>query len=227
MTDAVHIRPVATMAVTPDQFGDIHRAALQLAARAGFRTPSEALRARVTGRRGFRVEGTRIHPSEVRLAAFLAEHRARHSDPPPDPARLPILWATDRPLYAVAADGVTIRPFTRQDAVDGAKLVCMLHDRGVRGGTTGLPSDVDPRLAPFEQVLIALRYGRCGGSSSHVFTLWHTRYMEEIVRVQGQPFGLSVWMPSPFRLEGNELDIVLAMEGHFVSLGVGSMPIMA
>ena len=226
MTDLLRIRPTAKMGLTREQFETIHRTAVELAIRTGFHVAHSALLERMRGRPGFRVSGTRIHPSEERVEAYMRSHRARHDEQPPAPDSPPALYTTDRPLYVVADDHASIRLVTRQDAIDGAKLVAMLHDRGVRGGTIGLPSDVPAWLAPLEQILIALRFGRCGGGSSHIFTLWHSQYAARIARAQGQPFGLSVWMPSPFRLEGNELDIVLAMEGQFESLAVGSMPLM-
>jgi hypothetical protein len=226
MPESITIRPTAQFGLTRGQFDFMHRTAVELAAKVGFQVSEAALRDSMTGREGLRVEGNRIYPSEAAIDAYTAEMRARHDDPPTPPDEPPILYVTDRPLYMVDDDQTHLRPFTTQDVIDGAKLTAMLYDRGVRGGAVGLPADVPPALAPFEQVRIALRYGRCGGYSSHGFTLWHTRYLAQIARVQGGGFGLSVWMPSPFRLEGNELEVVLAMEGQFDSLGVGSMPLM-
>ncbi len=204
----------------------MHDTALELAERVGFLVRNNGVLRRLDGRPGLTVRGSRIHPGRKRMAQFLSTHRARHNDPPTHPNAPPTLFVSDRPLHLVDDDLKSLRPFTTQDVIDGAKLVEMLRDKGVNGGVTGLPSDVPARLAPFEQILIALRYGRNGGYSSHGFTLWHARYMEQIARALGQPYALGVWTPSPFRLEGNELEIVLAMEGAFTSLGVGSMPLM-
>jgi len=220
------IQSKAAINLTQAQLETIHQTALALASRVGFRYTGEHLPALLAGREGFAVRNKRIYPSVERIEAYLASHRQRHNDPPTDPASPPIIYATDRPLYIVADDDISLRPVTERDAIEGAKLVDVLYARGVRGGTIGLPADLPPWLAPLEQVRIGARYSRSGGSTSHGFTDWHTRYLEELMRAQGQPFGLSVWMPSPFRLEGNELDIVLAMAGHFDSLGVGSMPLM-
>jgi len=226
MCQTAFLKSVARLGLERAQFEAMHTTALQWAERAGFRVPDERIRMRLANRPGFRVVGDRAHPSADRIEAFVAAHRARHPEPPPPYAGPVVLGTNDRPLYI--ADGATgaMRPFTRQDAIDGAKLIEMLRNRGVQGTTTGLPSDVPPLMAPFEQVLIGLRYGRGGAVSSHAYEPWHASYMEKIARVQGQPFGLTVWLPSPFRLEGNEVDSLLALEGRFDSLAVGSMPLM-
>lgn len=220
------IRSTARLGITEPQRAQLHRTAVALAARVGFRVQQPRLLDRARGVEGLRVEGQRIFPGEALIERFVDDLRRRHQDAPINPATPPVLHFSDRPLYTIADDDVTLRPLTTQDVIDGAKLGEALHDRGVRGGACGLPADVDPRFAPFAQVLIGLRYGRCGGYSSHAITLWHTRYLERIVRALGWEFSLSAWLPSPFRLEGNELDIALAMEGRYATLGVGSMPLM-
>jgi len=220
------LKPTARFGLDRAQFQAMHRAALEWAERAGLRVADETIRKRLAGRPGLRIDGDRIYPATTRIETFLAEHRSRHPALPP-PADCPtVLCSSDRPLYITDGTGGTLRPFTRRDAIDGAKLIESLRDRGVRGTTTGLPSDVAPLLAPFEQVLIGLRYGRGGASSSHAYDPWYASYMEQIARAQGHSFGLHVWVPSPFRLEGNELDAVLAMEGRLDFLNVGSMPLM-
>lgn len=225
MLDAFSFRPFARFDFTRDHFDAMHRTAVELAARVGFAAPAE-LRAEMAGREGFRVADGRIFPIEAIIEHYTTGMMARHNDPPTPLDAPPILYVTDRPLHIVDDDGRTLRPFTTRDVIDGTKLAAMLYDRGVRGGAVGLPADVPPALAPFEQVRIACTYGRYGGYSSHGFTLWHTRYLAMMARAQGGELSLSVWMPSPFRLEGNELDIALALEGEFTVLGVGSMPLM-
>ena len=226
MNNTTFLKPVARFGLERSQFEAMHTAALQWAEQAGFQVPDERIRKRLAGRPGFRVAGDRIHPAATRIEAFVAAHRARHPEPAPPATGPAVLGTSDRPLFIVDGAGGALRPFTRQDAIDGAKLIEVLRDRGVRGTTTGLPSDVDPLMAPFEQVLIGLRYGRGGAVSSHAYEPWHAGYMEQIARAQGHSFGLTVWLPSPFRLEGNEVDAVLALEGRFDSLSVGSMPLM-
>ncbi|OPZ81012.1 MAG: Trimethylamine methyltransferase (MTTB) [bacterium ADurb.Bin429] len=184
------------------------------------------LRERLHGVGGFMVTDQRIYPGEARIQAYVFELRARKQTPPDDLDAQPLLRYSDRPLYTISDDDVSLRPLTTQDVIAGTKLGYALYDRGIRGAACGLPSDVDPLYAPFEQLLIGLRYGRCGGYSSHAFTPWHMRYVAHIFQVLGWDFGVSVWMPSPFRLEGNELEIALALEGTYTSLGVGSMPLM-
>jgi trimethylamine:corrinoid methyltransferase-like protein len=224
--NTTRVRPAARFGLTKEQLERMHRAAVSLASQTGFGVQNESLRARVRACTGFRVQGNRIHPSEERIEAYVASLRSLPPGLLPKPDDPPVLCCGGRALHIVADDCVSLRPMMTADVVAGTKLCEALYHRGVRGSAPGLPSDVDPLLAPFEQILIGLRYGRCGGYSPHGVTLWHMRYMEQIHRALGWPFGLSVWMPSPFRLEGNELDIVLAMEGSFSSLGVGSMPLM-
>jgi hypothetical protein len=78
---AVRFRPTATLDMAPDEFAAIHRSAVALAARAGFRATSPVLRARLEGRPGIRVKDDRVYPAEERIAAFLAEHRAHAHEP--------------------------------------------------------------------------------------------------------------------------------------------------
>ena len=217
----------ANLTITRSQIESIHNAALELAERVGFEVRPRQLLERLRKEAGLTVRSGRVHLRSEQMQAFLRRHRKRHHDPAPNPNAAATLGVGDRPMRILADDDTSIRPLTRRDVVDGTKLVEMLHDRGVRGGAVGLPSDVPPLMAPFESILIGLRYARGGGYyTAHGATLWHTEYLEKIARVRAGSFGLSVWTPSPFRLEGNELDIALAMEGRFDSLAVGSMPLM-
>lgn len=223
----MRIQPTAQLGIDRAQIARMHDRALELAERVGMRVHDEVLLERLRGKSGFTIREHRIYPTMARMEAFVTGYRARHAgDAPPSPDAQPIYFVSDRPLYTLADDNHTMRPCLSRDIIDGAKLVEVLYDRGVRGGVTGLPADVDPLLAPFEQIRISLRYGRGGGYSSHGFTVWHAKYMAQITRAMGHDYGLGVWMPSPFRLEGNELEIALALEGQYATLGVGSMPLM-
>lgn len=124
-----------------------------------------------------------------------------------------------------------LRPLTRSDVIAGTKLIDSLSPCCVEGTTSGTPQDTITPLQPIEQYLIGFRYSRHGGSTRVPLTPEVAKFLFEIREVAEDGFDsgrrdFSVWVPSPLRLEGNELDEMLDSGAQVHSFLVGSMPIM-
>ena len=132
-------------------------------------------------------------------------------------------------LFADHHEGV-LRPLTRADAIAGTKLMDALASRHVVGKSCGPPQDVVPLMQPIEQYVIGFRYSRNGGSTKIPLLPQVARFLFEIREI-AEDFDpgrrdFSVWVPSPLKLEGQELDELLDSGAKVLSFYVGSMPAM-
>jgi trimethylamine:corrinoid methyltransferase-like protein len=85
-------------------------------------------------------------------------------------------------------------------------------------------------MQPIEQYIIGYRYNRHGGSTSVPLSAQVAQFLFEMREV-AEDFDrrrrhFSVWVPSPLKLEGNELDDLLDSGAQVLSFYVGSMPLM-
>jgi trimethylamine:corrinoid methyltransferase-like protein len=205
----------------------MHEAAVTMIERTGIQVEHAGVREAIAGRAGFSLADGRVRIARAKVEAYVAEMRAQAAPVPVrDPDKPLSLGVDTRASYIVGRDGTTLRPMTRQDVVDSAKLVTMLGDRGVHGSTTGLPMDVPQALIPLEQFMISAQYSRGGGETNDVTDIPTSEAIRDMNRVYGRGFGRSVWNPSPMILGGGELDILWHFRDSVESVFVGSMPIM-
>ncbi len=205
----------------------MHAAAVGMLGKTGMLVEHADVRAAIARREGFSLVDGRVRIAHARIEAFVAHLRTQAAPPPArDPGARLTLGVDTRASHLVERDGRTLRPMTRQDVVDSAKLVAMLADRGVSGSTTGVPSDVPAPLIPLEQFMIAAEYSREGGATNDVTDVYTTGVIREMNRVYGRGFGRSVWNPSPLILGGSELDVLWHYRAEVEDVYVGSMPSM-
>ncbi len=202
-------------------------AAVRMAGDIGVATNRQDLLARARGLPGLSVHGNRIRVRPEAIWEVLSLNRAA---PSPRPTQPTIDISSRADLFA---DHHTreLRPLSRADVVASARLISALADRCVLGTTCGVPHDAILPLQPIEQYLIGLRHSPQGGATALAPAKEAARYLTEIREIAEPDFHLarrrvSIWVPSPMRLEGNELDDLLDSGIEPLSFYVGSMPLM-
>ena len=205
----------------------MHEAALEMLAKTGMLVEHEEVKAEIAKRKGFTLAEGRVRIAPEKVEALVKEFRSRAG---PEPAREPdarLTLGTDtRASFIVEKDGRTLRPMTKQDVVDSAKLIAMLKDRGVGGSTAGIPMDVPVPLRPLEQYLIAAEFSPEGGVSNDVNDAFTAGVIREMDKVYGRGFSRSVWSLSPLVLGGPELDVLWHYRDEIEGFYCGSMPSM-
>lgn len=213
--------------LSPATLDRMHAAAVEMLGRTGILIENEPVRAEISRRDGFTLADGRIRISPARIQALVGRLReAAGPAPVRDPNARFGLGVDNRASFIVDRDGRTVRPMTRADVIDSAKLVGAMKDRGVSGTTTGVPTDVPRPLVPLEQYLIAAEYSPAGGHTSDVTDIFTAGVIRDMDRVYGRGFGRTVWSPSPLILGGPELDILWHFRGEVEGVYVGSMPTM-
>lgn len=211
----------------PDVLERMHEAAVAMLGTTGMLVANREVLAAISRRAGFTAVNGRIRIAPARIEAFVRNLQARAAPVlGHDPGATLTLGVDTRASQIVGRDGRTLRPMTRRDVVDSAKLVAMLADRGVSGTVTGVHADVPPALLPLDQFMIAAEFSREGGATNEVTDIFTTGVIRDMNRVYGRGFGRSVWNPSPLVLGGSELDVVWHFRDEIEDITVGSMPIM-
>lgn len=223
------LRPLAATAdlLGPDLLARMHEAAVAMLTDPGMLVQQEGFRAAIAGRKGFTFRDGRVRIAGSAIAATLSHlRRVEPAGPVPDPAAPFTLGIDDRATWIVAADGRKLRPLTLQDVIDSAKLVAALKDRGVRGSTSGFPTDVPGPLAPVEQYLVAAEYAAGGGHTSNVTDVATAEIIRELDAVYGRGCGRTLWNASPLIFGGPEADILWRFRDEAQDVYIGSMPTM-
>lgn len=201
-------------------------AALAILERTGMAVHDAALRESLGDRAGLALDGERVLIQPVAAQAWLTAYR-RALPPPAAEARPGYRFnALGYALWGVTDGGRGLKPFTREDTTNGAKLLEVLGSRGVNPGVPGAPQDVPERLRPFEQYLIGAEYSSAGGQTPLVADLKTAALVRELDRVYGRPFNWSVWLPNPLSFSGSTVDLWWHFRDEITDISVGSMPTM-
>ena len=126
-------------------------------------------------------------------------------------------------MHDVEADCVV--PYTTDRLIEMCKLVDSLADDGIYGAPPGIPADEPPDLQPVAQYRVAALYARQGATPVDPTSARTVNYLLDMAEVMGRPIhGLPVYMPTPLRLGGESLDVVLACLERLSHVAVSSMP---
>lgn len=203
--------------------------ALRMIQEIGIETNRQDLLEKARGLRGLTVSRNRVFVAPELAYEIIEQNQ---SDEAPSLTRPENPTITVSEYASLFADHHTrlLRPLTRSDAIAGVKLMDSLTSRWVVGDSCGVPQDTIPPLQPIEQYLIGYRYSRNGGSTKIPNTPEVAPFIFEIREI-AEDFDrrrrhFSVWVPSPLKLEGNELDELLDSGAQVLSFYVGSMPLM-
>lgn len=138
----------------------------------------------------------------------------------------------DRACYFSDHKNNTFRPLTRQDVIEGTKLIHILNTKdAIKGYTCGTPQETHELLKGFEQYLIGYRHNALGGSTeipSNSDLLDDYFDIREIAEdgFNRHLLDISVWSASPMLLESDELNLFFRQDTRINRVLVGSMPIM-
>jgi len=195
----------------------------------GIGTSRKDLLERAKGLAGISVHRNRIHIAPEVVNEVIKENQFGE-EAPLAPREHPSITVSDYASLFADHRARVLRPLNRSDAITGTKLMDSLTPRWVTGKSCGTPQEAIPPLQPIEQYLIGFRYSRNGGSTKVPITPEVASFMFEIREI-AEDFdrrrrSFSVWVPSPLRLEGNELDELLDSGAQVLSFYVGSMPVM-
>ncbi|MBD3293087.1 MAG: hypothetical protein GF393_09195 [Armatimonadia bacterium] len=209
--------------LSDDQLQHIHQSALETIERVGIACDRTDVLDRLRERPNVRVEGDRIFLRAEDCDRMIREQVARRPEPSEHEGPISItVGGHNHHVIDLATD--ELRPMTLAAGIEGAKLIDALHDRGVRGGCPGPPTEVAPGLCEVTQALTSAQYTR-HGPRAVITRADSARFVKEMHEVCGTRFSASIHVVSPLRLEGDEFHIALGfLEDESVSIGVTSMP---
>jgi trimethylamine--corrinoid protein Co-methyltransferase len=180
---------------------------------------------------GLRLAGDRVFFEPAVVDEYVDEMRRRiesgqRGPKAPDDGRL-LLRVSSYPLNIHDLDTDSVVPATTQNLIEMTKLIDSLAEDGVEGAPPGIPTDVLPDLQPLAQYRIAALTARQGATPVDPTSAKTVGFLLDMAEVMDRPIhGLPVYMPTPLRLAGESLDVVLACvaQNRLSSVWVGSMP---
>jgi trimethylamine--corrinoid protein Co-methyltransferase len=126
-------------------------------------------------------------------------------------------------VHDIASDQVV--PYTTDWLIEMCKLMDSLAEEGVYGTPPGIPTDEHPDLQPVAQYRIAALYARQGATPVDPTSARTVHHLLDMAEVMGEPIrSLPVYVPSPLRLGGESLDVVLACQHRLSHISISSMP---
>ena len=214
--------------ITQEQAGRVHELAKRILQDIGLEVRHDGALARLQDE-GFRVTANRVFFDPAVVQSYVDEMRLQiqsrsSAHRPPDDGKL-TLSVSSYSLYVHDIEADCVVPYTTERLIEMCKLVDSLADDGVYGAPPGIPTDVHPDLQPLAQYRIAALYARQGATPVDPTSAKTVNHLLDIAEVMGQPMrGLPVYMPTPLRLGGESLDVVLACVDRLSHIGVSSMP---
>jgi len=178
---------------------------------------------------GFRVSDDRVFFEPVVVDEYVDEMRRwisswSASSPAPDDGRL-TLNVSSYSLHVHDVRTGRVVPYTTDRLIEMCKLIDTLADDGVRGAPPGIPTDEHPDLQPIAQYRIAALYARQGATPVDPTSAKTVNYLLDMAKVMGRPIrSLPVYMPTPLRMGGESLAVVLACVDRLSHIRVSSMP---
>lgn len=214
--------------ITEDQAARVHELAVRTLAEIGLEVRHDGALARLRDE-GFRITGNRAFYDPGVVEAYVDDVRRQiqswsPGDRPPDNGVLS-MSVSSYSLYVHDVKADRVVPYTTERLIEMCKVVDSLADDGVYGAPPGIPMDVHPDLQPLAQYRIAALYARQGATPVDPTSAQTVNHLFDIAEVMGRPIHeLPVYMPSPLRLGGESLDVVLACVDRLSHIGVSSMP---
>lgn len=214
--------------ISVEETARVHGLAKRVLQEVGLEVRHDGLMACLEAHR-FRVDGRRVffepavveeHVDQMRrqIAARVAPA------PPPDDGRL-ALHVSAYSLHVHDLDLDRVVPYTTERLIEMCKLIDTLADERVSGAPPGIPVDEPPDLQPVAQYRIGALYARQGATPVDPTSPKTVNHLLDMAEVMGCPVrGLPVYLPSPLRLGGESLDVVLACCHRLSEIRIGSMP---
>jgi len=178
---------------------------------------------------GFHTDGRRVYFEPTTVEEHVEEMRRQiaaqaPSAQPADDGRL-ALHVSSYSLHVHDLDLDRVVPYTTERLIEMCKLIDTLADERVYGAPPGIPVDEPPDLQPVAQYRIAALYARQGAAPVDPTSPSTVNHLLDMAEVMGRPVRrLPVYLPSPLRLGGESLDVVLACLDRLSEIHVSSMP---
>ncbi len=211
-----------------DEAERVHRLAIQVLQEIGLQVVHDESLERLRAK-GFCVKGDRVYFEPELVDEYVDEMRgwvASRSTPKshPDDGRL-VLSVSSYALQVHDIDEDRVVPYTTERLIDMCKLIDSLADDGVCGAPPGIPLDEPPDLQPIAQYRIAALYARQGATPVDPTSAETVTHLLDMAEVMGRPIdSLPVYIPTPLRLGGESLNVVLACLERLTHISVSSMP---
>ncbi|MDW8100043.1 MAG: trimethylamine methyltransferase family protein [Anaerolineae bacterium] len=214
--------------ISLEQAARVHELAKRILREIGLEVRHERTLERLQAE-GFRIRSDRVHFEPAIVEEHVEEMRrliASRAQPnlASDDGRLALSVSTYS-LYVHDIEADRVVPYTTDRLIEMCKLIDTLADDGVYGAPPGIPTDVHPDLHPIAQYRIAALYARQGATPVDPTSARTVNYLLDMAEVMGRPIrSLPVYMPSPLRLGGESLEVVLACLDRLSHIWVSSMP---
>jgi trimethylamine--corrinoid protein Co-methyltransferase len=178
---------------------------------------------------GFRVDGDRVFFESAVVDEYVEEMRrwiASQPAPPPTPDDGQLgLGVSSYSLYVHDIEEDCVVPYTTDQLIEMTKLIDTLADARVHGAPPGIPMEVYPDLQSIAQYRVAALYARQGATPVDPTSARTVNHLLDMAEVMGRSIhSLPVYLPSPLRLGGESLDVVMACLDRLSHIWVGSMP---
>jgi trimethylamine--corrinoid protein Co-methyltransferase len=214
--------------LSADHAQRIYETARQTLAQVGLQVQSDDILQKLAAS-GLRHEGKRVYFDPLLVDETLAEIRhaaaGHHRDNAREDDGRIHLNVSSYCLFVHDTQSNQVLPYTSERLIEMTKFLDSLADNNVSGTPPGIPVDVHPDLQPVAQYYIAALYARQGATPVDPTSPLTARFMLDIAEVMGQPMtSLPVYLPTPLRLGGESLAVVLACIDRLESISVSSMP---
>ena len=226
--DTVPLRTRRDDLITADESARIHALARRLLAEIGMEVCHAGMAERLRSA-GFRFLGNRVLFEPAVVDEYVEDMRRwlsarRAPAPAPDNGRL-TLHVSSYSLNVHDISTGRVVPYDTERLVEMCKFVDSLADDRVFGAPPGIPLDVHPDLQPIAQYRIAALYSRQGATPVDPTSAATVGYLLDMAEVMERPIhSLPVYIPTPLRLGGESLDVVLACLDRIEHISVSSMP---
>jgi trimethylamine:corrinoid methyltransferase-like protein len=214
--------------ISPDQAGRVHALARRILHEIGMEVRHAGALERLQAE-GLCTQGNRVFFEPALVDRYVDDMRrwiaSRPASPAaPDDGRL-TLSVSSYSLHVHDIETDRVVPYTTDRLVEMCKLMDTLADEGVYGTPPGIPTEEPPDLQPIAQYRIAALYARQGASPVDPTSARTVNYVLDMAEVMGRPIhSLPVYIPTPLRLGGESLDVVLACVHRLSHISVSSMP---
>ncbi len=216
--------------ISSEQSGRVHELAKHILSETGMEVRDAGLRQKLRAA-GLVESGERILFEAAVVDDFVNTMRSHLVSHEPSPAQddgCIHLSVSSYSLFVHDLESGKVVPFTSESLIEMTKLVDSFADEGVHGAPPGIPGDVDPALQPLAQYRIAAMYARQGATPVDPTSAKTVHHLLDMAEVMGNPVdGLPVYIPTPLRLGGESLDVVLACLDRIEHVWVSSMPATA
>lgn len=216
--------------VTPDDVARMVEAAYEILETVGLVVQHPALLLRLAGAAGLTERNGRCLVARELASEIVAQAAASSPVRTTAVAQAPRIRVSTRAMFGADHRARQLRPLSRQDVIEGTRLIHALAPQGVSSGTCGTPQEAPLALQPLEQYLIGYRYSLQQTEVEVPVADEVRAAMREMQEIAEDPAlhssNASVWMISPLRLEGYELDELMTRATPPETIGLGSMPLM-